>query len=236
MGKLTAFLAASLLFADGGTAAAATSCDNNPGSGGLIVKPGIVLEGGIETFKVGESAAELVKKIGPLLCANGAEELRVADVAQEAGKADPVERKASPERAIRFDQFIRGLEVRGASVHILLNIETNEVLSLNANFLPDRGLDHKPRLTAAQARAKVEARMGKEQTVETRSGARFKAAFDEADPFLAYDTEEQYGFAPRRSALVWIFAARQIDDLPGCQVSIDAATAEVFSAACYIVE
>lgn len=235
MRYIIAMFVSCLLYASD-SPAAATTCRNNWTEISHATS-GVVLATRIEDFQVGQPASpDFLTKIGPLLCANGAEELRVADVAQEAGKADPVERKASPERAIRFDQFIRGLEVRGASVHILLNIETNEVLSLNANFLPDRGLDHKPRLTAAQARTKVEARMGKEQTVETRSGARFKAAFDEADPFLAYDTEEQYGFAPRRSALVWIFAARQIDDLPGCQVSIDAATAEVVSAACCIVE
>jgi hypothetical protein len=78
--------------------------------------------------------------------------------------------------------------------------------------------------------------MGQDQTVETRSGARLKAAFDDAAPFLAYETEERYGFMPRRSALVWIFAARRVDGTPGCQVSVDAATAEVLSAACYVYE
>lgn len=205
-----------------------TVCLLNPGS--TSAAEAVILTTGIEGFQVYQPApSELLEKIGPLLDAAGTEELRVDDVAKEAGKADAVERAASPERAIRLAQFIRGLEVRDSYVNIVLNIQTNEVMLLNANFLPDRGLDHKPPLTAAQAKAKVETRMGESSTVELASGYRAKIAFNDTPAELAYDFEPAWGFRPARGMLVWVFGASGVDHLQHYQVSVSAATGEVIA-------
>jgi len=190
----------------------------------------VVLSTGIEGFQVDQPApAELVEKLGPLLDATGSEELRVATVAEHAGKADPAERAASADRAIRLVEFIRGREVRQTWVNIMLNIRTNEVTLLNSNFLPDRGLDHQPSLTAAEAKAKVEARMGESSTVELASGYRAKIAFNDTPAELAYDFETAWGFRPARGMLVWVFGATGVDHVQHYQVSVSAATGEVIA-------
>jgi len=116
---------------------------------------GIFIAGGIESFKDGEPAPELLRKIGPALLAAGTEELRVWSVNKEAPRAHPTH----PERTVGLQQFIRGREVRGSWINVRVNIRTNELTSVTATFLPDRGLDHEPRLTAAAAMKKLEAEL-----------------------------------------------------------------------------
>ena len=194
MQHVLAMFAVCLLYA-GSTAAAKASCDNNwtPETKRLS-RTGIVLETGIEDLKVDRRAPpDLLKKIGPLLCAAGSEELRVIDVADRSYFGDPARHA---ERGIRLVEFIRGHEVRQSFVNISLNVETNEVMMLIANFLPDRGLDHEPRLTAAQAKAKVEARMGKDSSVERTSGERVKSLSMTHPPNLRIPSRTPSGSAP----------------------------------------
>jgi hypothetical protein len=180
---------------------------------------GIFLTAGIGDFKVGRPApAELLEKIGPFLCAAGTEELRVIGVGDRSYLGDPARHA---ERGIRHVEFIRGHEGSQSAVNIRLNIETREIMMIVADFLPDRGADREPRLTAAQARAKVEAQMRKRSYIELTSGERLKVAFHDA-PYevpakLIYEIE-QFGFAPARGALVWVLAARD---------RVDAATGKV---------
>ena len=162
---------------------------------------GIFIPGGIESFKVGEPAPDFLRQIGPALLAVGTEELRVWSVATHAAKADPVERAASPDRTIRFTQFIRGREVHSASVNINLNIRTNEVTVVVADFMPDRGLYHEPRLTAAEARKRLEAELREIPYQE------WNPRFEESPPRLAYSFEQLQSGRVLGGALVWVFAA-----------------------------
>jgi hypothetical protein len=189
---------------------------------------GIFLSHGIDGFQIGQPAPELLRKIGPALLAAGTEEIRVFFIAQEGSKADPVERAASPERTIKTRQFIRGREVLLSSVNISLNIKTNELTVVVANFLPDRGLDHEPRLTAAQARAKAEARIRKDPYAELRWGGVKELTFVNAPaPHLAYEFEEVSGSGGIGGELVWIFSAQDADNRRWYQVSASSATGKV---------
>jgi hypothetical protein len=102
-------------------------------------------------------------------------------------------------------------------------------MELRARFLPDRDVDREPKLTAAEALAKVEAGMRKDPYVEAGSDGRVKMSFYDSPTHLAYDIE-QFGFSPPRGVLVWIFAARGIDNDQQYQVSIDADTGKVIAA------
>jgi hypothetical protein len=169
---------------------------------------GIVLDTGIDAFQVDQSApAELLQKLAPLLDAAGTEELRVAAVIAPPEMANLLERWQSP-RTIGLVQFIRGREVRPSWVSIRFDVPTHEVTLLGANFLPDRGLNHKPRLTAAQARAKAQAQL---------RDPREPLAFDETSARLAYDSEQ----------LAWVFLAKRLDTYEPYEVSVSSATGKV---------
>ena len=181
---------------------------------------GVFLQSGLASFKVDQPAKELLAKMAPALLAAGTEELRVFFVATEAAKADPVERMSSPERTIKMRQYIRGREVQLSSVNISLDIQTNEVVHLVANFLPDRGLPAEPRLTAAQARAKVEAAM---QDAVLDEGQKLK--FTDAPARLAYAFEDIGDNGGVGGTLVWVFQASS-GDMP-VEANVNASTGEV---------
>ncbi len=189
---------------------------NDNGTVKSLKTKGVVLKTGITGFQVGQPAAELLEKLGPALLATGTEELRVAHVHRDAPKLKP----DSPERSIRFDQFIRGRQVRTGSVKITFNIQTNEVMAFGADFLPDRGLDHKPKLTEDRARAKAEILMRKSPF----AGAVVTFS-DETAPYLAYAFEELGEFGVVGGALVWVFQAKTEWD-EWTEVNISAATGE----------
>jgi hypothetical protein len=212
-----------LLFA-ADIAAAAPSCGSYM-SEITIPHPGIVLSTGIEGFQVDRPAPELLEKLGPLLCATGSEELRVWSVAQHAGKADPVERAAAPERTIRLVEFIRGREVKQGSVSISLNIQTNEVTYVKANFLPDRGIDHLPRLSPGQAKAKAAAGIRQTLYDQTRIAGR-ELSFSDTPAHLVYEIE-QFGFRPAQGVLVWLFNAQDVESQEWYYVTVDAGTGRV---------
>jgi hypothetical protein len=167
-----------------------------------------------------------------VICATGTEELRVIDVGDRSYFGDPARHA---ERVIRHVEFIREHEVSQSAVNISLNTETGEVLMIVANFLPDRGADRRPRLTAAQARARVEAQMRKSSYVELTSGERLKIAFydapDDVPAKLIYQIE-QFGFAPAPGALVWVLGARDLESNAPCDVSVSAMDGKVVSRYC----
>jgi hypothetical protein len=181
---------------------------------------GIVLESGLAGFRVGQPSKELLEKIGPALLAAGTEELRVTAIANEAGKADPIERQSSPERAVNLVQYIRGREVQDSSVNIVLNQQTNEIKLVVANFLPDRGLPQEPKLSAVEARAKVEAAMHSIALDEQQ-----RVTFQDYPATLAYTFEEIGDNGGIGGALVWVFQVIK-ERLPA-EANVNALTGEV---------
>jgi hypothetical protein len=181
---------------------------------------GVFLKSGLAGFRVDQPAQELLERFGPALLAAGTEELRVRRIAPHAAKADPVERANSPERTIRMVQYIRGREVQQSAVNISLNMQTNEVMHLVADFLPDRGLPTEPQLTAAQARAKVEAAM-RDSVLEDEENI----IFDEAPAHLAYAFEEIGDRGGIGGVLVWVFQGTRAGE--SVEVVVSALTGEV---------
>lgn len=183
-------------------------------------RTGIVLPSGLAQFKVGQASKELLDIIGPALLAAGTEELRVTAIANQAGKADPVERQSSPERAVNFVQYIRGREVQDSSVNIVINQQTNEMTLVNANFLPDRGLPREPKLTAVEARKKVEAAMRGAGLDQSQ-----KVTFQDYPARLAYTFEEIGDNGGIGGALVWVFQVIR-EGLPA-EANVNALTGEI---------
>jgi len=218
MRRVVFFAACLLSYA--GTTLAVPACDMSWRTDRRFSNPGIVLTIGIEDFKRAQPAPpELLEKIGPLLCAAGTEELRVHSVSGDAVFGDPA-REA--ERVIKLRQFIGGREVLLGWVSISLNIRTHEVMSINANFLPDRDVEHEPRLTAGQIRANA-ARMQQSLNQQLGSTDRQFRFGDGPDPKLLYDIE-QVGFAPVRGILVWDLSVIDQESWEWYQVYVDAAT------------
>lgn len=180
----------------------------------------IVLETGIEGFQVEQAApAELLRKLGPLLDAVGIEELRVAPVSAYAANADLIDGRGRPvEATIWLDEFIGGREVRQGFVLIGFNTRTHEVTLLRANFLPDRGLDHEPRLTQAQARTKAKTQLRDPKTPLT---------LDDASAQLAYQFERSGEFGGRDGVLAWVFEAKRPDWDDPYEVSVNSAAGKV---------
>lgn len=181
---------------------------------------GIFLGSGLAGFEVGKPSRELLTGLGPALLAAGTEELRVFRVAPHAAKADPVERQSSPERTIKTRQYIRGREVEMSSVNISLNTQTNEIVEVFADFLPDRGLPAEPKLSASEARAKVEGEMR-----DTALGEEQKLIFRDTPAHLAYVFEDIGPDGPVGGALVWVFQVTRAGD--PLQASVNAVTGEV---------
>jgi hypothetical protein len=112
---------------------------------------GIFLRSGITNLEADDPAPQILEAIGPALLARGTEELRVRSVSLDIA----VGRRL----VVRLDEFIAGREVRWAHVNVVVLEQTNEVTEVYASFMPDRGLDHQPRLSAMETRFKVEATM-----------------------------------------------------------------------------
>jgi hypothetical protein len=156
---------------------------------------GIVLPSGVAGFQVDQPARELLEKIGPLLLATGTEELRVLAVDRQ-GPQGP-----AGGTFVRMGEFIRGLEVVQAYVNIVLDERTNEIILLYADFLPDRGLEHEPRLSAAEARQKLEAELREVPYQNSH------ASLYDTPPHLAYTFEQWGKSGGLGGALVWVFHA-----------------------------
>ena len=178
---------------------------------------GIFLRSGFANLKIDQPAPEILEAIGPALLARGTEELRVRRISRTLvpGEID-----------IRLDQFIGGYEVLWASVTIILKEQTNEVTQVFATFMPDRGLDHEPRLSADQAKTKAPATLRERAQASFGPQARELSIADTPAATLAYEFERVGAAAILGGALVWIFSV-QGDDSPGYQCSVDAATGKV---------
>lgn len=156
---------------------------------------GIVLPSGVAGFQVDQPARELLAAIGPVLLARGTEELRVLAVDRQ-GPQGPAEGTL-----IRMREFIRGREVVQGWVNIVLDEQTNKVTLLAADFLPDRGLEHEPRLTAAEAKTRLEAELNEVTYLE------LQPTFYDTPARLAYSFEQWGPSGGLGGALVWVFAA-----------------------------
>jgi hypothetical protein len=178
---------------------------------------GVVLDTGIASFQLDQPVPGLLEKLGPLLDAAGAEELRVAAVIERPGEAGLLERWQSP-RTIKLVQFIRGREVRDGFVTISFDAFTHEVTLLGANFLPDRGLNDKPRLTAAQAKAQAVRQVGDPLAT---------LAFDEKSARLAYDSAPSADFGSLGGQLVWVFLAKDPRSDEPYEISVSSATGRI---------
>lgn len=177
-------------------------------------RTGVLVQSGFAGFRVGEPSKELLEKFAPALLAAGTEELVVRIAGQSSKGA------TSPERTIRLVQYIRGREVQRSAVNISLNTQTNEVTHFVADFLPDRGLQHEPRLTAAEARAAVEAAMRDSGLEEER-----KIIFEDAPARLAYAFEEIGDRGGIGGVLVWVFQASRNGE--AIEASVSALTGKV---------
>lgn len=177
---------------------------------------GLFLQSGLSSFQLKQPAKDLLGKIGPALLAAGTEELRVFRINSKAPRAKP----DSPERIVKLVQYIRGREVQQSAVNISLNIETNEITHVVADFLPDRGLQHVPKLTAAAARARVEAAMRDSVLDEDQ-----KILFEETPAHLAYAFEDIGDTGGIGGVLVWVFQASRNGE--AVEVVVSALTGEV---------
>ena len=102
---------------------------------------------------------------------------------------------------VRLSEYIRDREVAMSGVNIALDEQTNEVTMVVVGFfLPDRGLKHEPRLTASQARTKLEAEL-RETPYQ-----HLKPTFFETPARLAYSFEERGYQGGIGGALVWVFS------------------------------
>jgi hypothetical protein len=180
----------------------------------------IFMQSGLAGFRVNQPHSELLEKFAPALLAAGTEELRVRRISGQPAIADRAARATSSERTIRLVQYIRGREVERSAVNISLNIHTNEVTHFVADFLPDRGLQHEPKFTAAEARAKLEAAM-RDSALEPER----RIIFEEAPTRLAYTFEEIGDRGGIGGVLVWVFQATRNGE--SLEASVNALTGEV---------
>ncbi|HEY7639239.1 MAG TPA: PepSY domain-containing protein [Steroidobacteraceae bacterium] len=173
---------------------------------------GIVLPPRVADLKVDESAPAILSAIGPALLARGTEELRVRDIFRDE-LGDSIQ--------IKLDQFIGGHEVLWAKVGIIVNAQSYEITALTATFMPDRGLEHEPRLSPDEARAKATPAL--RQSVRTQPGSADKeVSFSDEPAQLVYEFEELSSQAILGGALVWLFSAKGVN-----KVSVDAATGRI---------
>lgn len=175
---------------------------------------GIFLRSGIEGLKVDQPAPEILEAIGPALLPRGREELRVRSVGRQLQGI-----------VIKLDQFMDGREVEWAGVNIVLNEQTNEVTLVVANFMPDRGLDHQPRLSPVAARLKAETTM--RESLQLLGLTDRELSFSDTPARLAYEFEKIESSTVLGGALVWVFSAQGVNSQGWFRVCIDAATGKV---------
>jgi len=171
---------------------------------------GIFLRSGIVDLEAEAPAPQILEAIGPALLANGTEELRVRSISLDKARGRRL--------VVRLDEFIAGREVRWAHVNVVVVEQTNELTEVYAGFLPDRGLDHQPRLSPMQARFKVEATM--RESLRQRGQEDLKLYFSDRPARLGYEFEKIESSTIYGGALVWIFDA----PFPVC---VDAATGAI---------
>ena len=95
---------------------------------------------------------------------------------------------------------------------------------LLADFLPDRGLEHEPRLTAAEAKAKLEAELREIPYQE------LNPTFQDTPARLAYTFEQWRSSGGMGGALVWVFPVTYPPaggELQFGELKVDAATGKI---------
>jgi hypothetical protein len=141
--------------------------------------------------------------------ARGTEELRVRFISRSSTPGAIV---------VKLDEFIDGREVRWAQVNVVVVEQTNEVTQVYAGFMPDRGLDHRPRLSAMEARFKAETTMG--EALRAYGLEERRLYFSDMPARLGYEFQKLESSTVFGGALVWILDA----SFPVC---VDAATGEI---------
>jgi hypothetical protein len=111
----------------------------------VVGSKGLLLPSHIDELEPGDSAADVLLLLTDLLLANGTETLRVTRP-DEAGYLPN-----RSLRALRLSQEIRGIPVVNSFLGINYDNKTREVSKLVANFVPDRGLDFEPKISAERA-------------------------------------------------------------------------------------
>jgi hypothetical protein len=180
---------------------------------------GIFLRYDIADLEAEDPAPQILEAIGPALLARGTEELRVRSMYR-----DPL---TPGEVTVKLEQFIAGREVRWAYVNVVVLEQTNELKEVWAGFMPDRGLDHEPRLSPDEARAKAITTIKESFNRWQGATERDLLLSDDAPSDLLYEFEEVGASAILGGALVWVFSARAGDQ--GYRVNVDAATGKVVS-------
>jgi hypothetical protein len=159
---------------------------------------------------------ELLEAIGPALLARGTEELRIRMMS----------RGPTPgELTVKLDEYIAGRKVKWSYVNIVLRESTNQVTEVYAGFMPDRGLDHEPRLSQDEAKAKAAITLP-EYLQRQRGEPAAKFSFYDGPADLAYEFEKVGADAILGGALVWMISVN-VESQSWSEVSVDAATGKV---------
>jgi len=111
----------------------------------IVGSKGLVLPSGVHDLMEGDSADDVFQLLRDLLLANGTETLRVTRHDEAGYQPD------RSLRTLRLSQEIRGIPVVNSFLGINYHEKTREVSKLAASFVPDRGLDHEPKVAAKQA-------------------------------------------------------------------------------------
>ena len=154
---------------------------------------GLSLPNGGADFTVGEPAPEILSLLKPALLARGTEILTVTHNFI-IGHNRII---GGDERVIKLEQLIHGIPVKSASVGLSVDSKSGEILSVMANFLPDRGLPPNPGIAASQAIAAVMKEL-------SAGGSKAPASTISPDaPSLAYVLGVSIGEPDRFGRLVW---------------------------------
>jgi hypothetical protein len=128
---------------------------------------------------------------------------------------------------VKLDEFIQGRKVAYGGVNIAVNEQTNQVTGVWAYFMPDRGLDHVPKLFADDA--KVKAGTTLRASLEQRGIVDPEFSFGDGPGELRYEFEEMGSEADggvNGGALVWVLSV-DVKSYGWSQVMVDAASGKV---------
>jgi hypothetical protein len=142
---------------------------------------GLALPSRVADLKQGDSGADILELFKDVLLANGTETLKVI-------RDDAVSRSAnSSMRAMRLSEEIHGIPVLNSLIGINYDDATKHVSKFGAIFIPDRGLDRDPKISAERAEQLVpEALTAMKDSgaaqVEILEGTHLAYYHDPADP------------------------------------------------------
>jgi hypothetical protein len=111
----------------------------------IVGSKGLVLPPAVHDLEEGDSADDVFQLLRDFLLANGTETLRVSRHDEVGYQPD------RSLRSLRLSQEIRGIPVVNSFLGINYHERTREVAKFVANFVPDRGLDYEPKVSAKRA-------------------------------------------------------------------------------------